>query len=477
MSQPDTLTLLPSSSSTTSSSSSSSSSTASSSSNPLKVPALFGCPCIWSHVPLYGAALPVPAAHHAAAGPASLTRRLPPDVILCIVDALFALAAPETALGYDKYWESSCLPYERAKYCPFCMLPRFAVWRDVANLASTCRALRAVVTPLLYRRDAQLNHSSALLIATKRGNAAAVGLSLAHGGRVDESDHTMPLQWTNECFRYCTQCEYQVWWREPRKLDMTALHWAAVCGRAQILGMLVAAGAGPADVNRRAPVYPVLEAGNFGSLRYVETYCDEYNASFPCDALRSVMAFRGDVDCDGASALYFLLGTGGLRAERETLAMARMLVDAGASLLTHEGAGIHALHQAAAACEGGRVVEYLVKDKETEVDVTDAVGNTALHHHLLARFRKVGVRDTKVLEMLVALGADIERRNGQGLSAMDLCLDTAVVTEDKFRVAMYLVKRGAVISEELRYRSRLGREQWIELHLAMRDRKALEAKE
>ncbi|KAF9878235.1 ankyrin repeat protein [Colletotrichum karsti] len=258
-----------------------------------KVPALFGCPCVWSHVPLYGAAKNLPLHHHASTKPGApgLTRRLSSEIVLCIVDALFDIHAKEVSLGYEKYWESSCLPYETEKFCPFCMLPRFEVWRDVANLAATCRALYELVTPVLYRRDAEQNHSSALLIAAKRGNERAVHLALENGANADEDDHTMPLQWTNECFRYCEKCEYQVWWREPRQLDLGALHWAAMCGKEKILTRLLTL---RADVNKRATVHPVLDAGNYGSLKYVEDFCDEYNANFPERSYESKISFATD---------------------------------------------------------------------------------------------------------------------------------------------------------------------------------------
>ncbi|KAF4871941.1 2-5A-dependent ribonuclease [Colletotrichum siamense] len=432
-----------------------------------KVPALFGCPCIWSHVPLYGAAKRRLPYHHAPAKPGApgLTRRLPSEIILCIVDALFDLHAKEVSLGYEKYWESSCLPYETETFCPFCMLPRFEVWRDVANLAATCRALYDLVTPVLYRKDARHNHASALLIATKKGNARAVSLALENGADVDEDDHTMPLQWTNECFRYCEKCEYQVWWREPRRLDMGALHWAAMCGREEILTQLLARGA---DANKRATVQPVLDAGNYGSLRYVEDFCDEYNASFPCESLQTNFDIRPELSTGGANPLYFLLGTSGMRAKGKTTFMARALIEAGSSLVTHQGTGLHALHQAAAS-ENVQVMEYLAAEHKVDPNVADATGNTALHHHLLSRFRSSIPKDEKILEKLISMGAYVNARNMRGSSALDLCLETATITTDKLKVAVLLCTHGATIREQdlNRYRVRLNEGQRDQLNLAM----------
>ncbi|KAF6825082.1 ankyrin repeat protein [Colletotrichum musicola] len=441
--------------------------TASSSSE--KVPALFGCPCVWSHVPLYGSAKKRQRHHHAPTEPGApgLARRLPSEIILCIVDALLELHAQEVSLGYEKYWESSCLPYEPDKFCPFCMRPRFEVWRDIANLAATCRAFYELVTPALYRHDAERNHASALLIAAKRGNGAAVRLALRHGADADEDDHTMPLQWTNECFRHCDRCEYQVWWREPRRLDMGALHWAALCGRAEILETLIAGGA---DVGKRATVNTVLDAGNYGSLRYVEDFCDEYNASFPCEALQSTMGFRPELGYEGANAMYFLLGTCGLRPGGETVAMARALIEAGSSLVTHEECGVHALHQAA-ACDNAEVLGYLLGEAKSGPDVVDAAGNTALHHHLLKRFRNTGPKDTKTLAKLIDAGADINLRNIRGLSAVDLCLETSTINDDKFRVALLLSKQGAIINDQNldRYQSKLSEAQRGQLDAALQE--------
>ncbi|KAL0934550.1 ankyrin repeat protein [Colletotrichum truncatum] len=438
-----------------------------------KVPALFGCPCIWSHVPLYGAAKQRPVYHHALAKPGApgLTRRLPSEIILCIVDALFDIHAKEVSLGYEKYWESSCLPYETDKICPFCMQPRFDVWRDVANLAATCRELYELVTPVLYRRDAQRNHASALLIAAKEGNERAVSLALEHGADADADDHTMPLQWTNECFRNCEKCEYQVWWREPRRLDLGALHWAAICGRQEILVQLLSRGA---DANKRATVHHVLDAGNYGSLRYVEDFCDEYNASFPCEALQSTMGFRPELSPTGANALYFLLGTRGFGGQDRILRMVTALVEAGSSLITHKGVALHALHQAA-AYENFQVTEYLLKGVEVDPDVVDVTGNTAVHHHLLSRFRTAGQKDERMLTTLIQNGANIDIRNTRGLSPLDLCLETATITNDKFKVAVLLARHGSTIPDHdlIRYRSRLSETQANELDLALHEARNL----
>ncbi|OLN86584.1 Tankyrase-1 [Colletotrichum chlorophyti] len=437
-----------------------------------KVPALFGCPCVWSHVPLYGAAQKKRRHHHALAKPNApgMVRRLPAEIILCIVDAIFELHAKEIALGYEKYWESSCLPYETDKMCPFCMLPRFDAWRDVANLAATCRALYSLVTPVLYRRDAELNHSSALLISAKRGNLRGVQLALENGADVNEDDHTMPLQWTNECFRYCEHCEYQVWWREPRKLDMSALHWAAMCGRKDVLKLLLQREDGAADLEKRATVQPGLDAGNFGSLRYVEDFCDEYNASFPCVALQTTMGYN-PVSSKGANALYFLLGTSRLRPRVETLVMARVLLGAGSSMMTHEAARLHALHQAA-AYDNVEMVEFLLGEMKVDPNVVDAAGNTPLHHHVDSRFRvEGGAKDTATLTLLLKHGADPNLRNVDGLSPLDLCLVTTLLGPDRLRLSVLLARNGAVLRDhELDlHSSRLTMEQRQELNSAFEE--------
>ncbi|KAJ0155856.1 Tankyrase-1 [Colletotrichum tanaceti] len=446
-----------------------------------KVPALFGCPCVWSHVPLYGDAQRRRRYHHALTKPDApgIVMRLPSEIILCIVDALFDLYAREVSLGYEKYWESSCLPYETDMMCPFCMLPRFDVWRDVANLAATCRALYELVTPVLYRRDAERNHSSALLISAKRGNLRAVRLALENGADADADDHTMPLQWTNECFRYCEHCEYQVWWREPRRLDMGALHWAALCGRLDVLELLLrhgrdgrdgGGGGGGASPDKRATVQPGLEAGNFGSLRYVEDYCDEYNTSFPCVALQTTMGYD-PISGEGANALYFLLGTSRLREPGETLAMARLLVEAGSSLLTHKSAGLHALHQAA-AYDNVEVTRFLLGETKADPDVPDAAGNTPLHHHIDSRFRVEGAaRDARTLAVLLGHGADPNRRNADGLSPLDLCLVTTLLGGDRMRLAAMLARNGATLRDRDLglHAARLTGEQRGELNAAFRE--------
>ncbi|KAI3551366.1 hypothetical protein CSPX01_01283 [Colletotrichum filicis] len=350
--------------------------------------------------------------------------------------------------------------------CPFCMLPRFDVWRDVANLAASCRALYELITPVLYRRDAEQNHSSALLISAKRGNVRALKLALENGANADADDHTMPLQWTNECFRYCEHCEYQVWWREPRRLDMSALHWAALCGREDVLEILLnhKAGVGP---NKRAVVQPGLDAGNYGSLPYVEDYCDEYNASFPCLALQTTMGYN-PVSSHGANALYFLLGTGRMRAHEKTVDMARLLVDAGSSLTTHEAAELHALHQAA-AYDNAELVQFLLCERKVDPNITDAAGNTPLHHHVDSRFRvEGGAKDTKTLSLLLKYGADPNLRNVDGLSPLDICLVTTLLGADRMKLSVLLARSGGTLRDRDLglHRSRLTDEQREELNTA-----------
>ncbi|KAK1997199.1 ankyrin [Colletotrichum falcatum] len=435
-----------------------------------KVPALFGCPCVWSHVPLYGAAQKRRPYYHALAklNSPGLVQRLPSEIILCIVDSLFDLYAKEVSLGYEKYWESSCLPYETEAMCPFCMLPRFEVWRDVANLAATCRSLYELITPVLYRRDAQQNHSSALLISAKRGNVRALKLALENGADADEDDHTMPLQWTNECFRHCEHCEYQVWWREPRRLDMSALHWAALRGQPDVLEILLRHGQG-ASPNKRASVQPGLDAGNYGSLPYVEDYCDEYNASFPCAALQTTMGYSL-VSTHGANPLYFLLGTSRLRDSGKTLELARLLVEAGSSLLTHEAAGLHALHQAA-AYDNVEVAEFLLGEMKADPNVLDAAGNTPLHHHIDCRFRvEGGVQDARTMSLLLEHGADPNARNVEGLSPLDLCLVTTLLGDERIKLSVMLAEKGATLRDQDLglHRTRLTGEQRQELNAAFR---------
>lgn len=396
-------------------------------------------------------------------------RRLPSEIILCIVDALFDLQSKEISLGYEKYWESSCLPYETDKICPFCMLPRFEVWRDVANLAATCRALYELITPVLYRQDAERNHSSALLIAAKTGNLRTLKLALDNGANADEDDHTMPLQWTNECFRYCEHCEYQVWWREPRKLDMSALHWAAICGREDVITLLLHHKAG-VNPNKRVEVQPGLDAGNYGSLRYVEDFCDEYNASFPCVALQTTMGYN-PVSSNGANTLYFLLGTSRLRAPKYTLQMARLLIKAGTSLLTHEAARLHALHQAA-AYDNAEVVEFLLREMKVDPNIADTAGNTPLHHHIDSRFRvEGGAKDTKTLKLLLDYGANPNTRNIDRLSPLDLCLVTTLLGADRMKLAVLLAKNGAILRDQDLglHRSRLTEEQQEVLNSAFQE--------
>lgn len=63
-------------------------------------------------------------------------------------------------------------------------------------LASTCRRLHSLLNPLLYRRNAQEQYSSALIWAAENGRVDTVSHCLSHGANINTA---LPL---NEESRY-----------------------------------------------------------------------------------------------------------------------------------------------------------------------------------------------------------------------------------------------------------------------------------
>lgn len=63
--------------------------------------------------------------------------------------------------------------------------------RALSALASTCRRLHSLLNPLLYRRNAQEQHSSALIWAAENGRVDTVNLCLSHGADINTA---LPLK-------------------------------------------------------------------------------------------------------------------------------------------------------------------------------------------------------------------------------------------------------------------------------------------
>ncbi|KAF9878789.1 hypothetical protein CkaCkLH20_03689 [Colletotrichum karsti] len=286
-------------------------------------------------------------------------QNLPADLVLSIVDAIFNEYAEDIDLGYDED-EFYCEEWEIDEFV------RFQVWKDVANLARACKGFYALITPVLYLRDLQWNHASALLLSAKNGSVAGVLKSLECGADVDQQDHTTLYEYSEEVDQdYNDDTGYWTRWYESGRMGVdifvTALHWAAIYRHPQVVETLLHRGA---DVN--------LEM-DFGNRQSDEPPYEHFDRSlFICRSLSEHVAtpgtvFRGSIPrgqdmlleyelgsllSKGGNALYCAL----LNSKRypfpnedysrSCLPNAKLLVDAGSSLITYSTIGLHALHQA-----------------------------------------------------------------------------------------------------------------------------------
>ena len=305
----------------------------------------------------------------------SLTR-LPRDILLCIVDAILEK-------NYDPPVKWSWDPDEEPE-------PRFnplQTFRDALSLAATCKTLYTDLTGGIYRKDVQHNGSAALLRSAITGNVAGIVRSLDAGADIHIGDATQGLvvcKSTRE--RSATgrvkKIPNRTWYPWDMSDQVTALHWAAYHGHSDVVTQLLERGA---DINRRVRLdsRPKLEIIYFNDPEQA-TYL--YPADFCCDLVKrnisSGGAFLQSVDKavaiwtleHGASPLYFAI-TGG------DLGTSRLLIEKGASLDTHLGTRVHALHQAVANCDVN-LVEFLLSINQVASRINtiqDGRRGSALH--------------------------------------------------------------------------------------------------
>ncbi|KAM5342823.1 hypothetical protein ACJ41O_013789 [Fusarium nematophilum] len=392
--------------------------------------------------------------------------KLPPDIVILIIDHLF-LDFVEDCRPWD-------FDYGEYDWSPWHLSPHHSeVWKDIAHLARTCRRLYNVVTPSLYWLDVHYNCASSLLISAKKNFPSAVLKALEAGADIDAVDMTQqPLPLTNPRCTWWSLIEDERWHHEP--VGLAALHWACRLGHEEVVKLLVERGATLNNLVQTADGGKVASVGNFrcGSILYLFGLINN-------GCVREHEVNVGIFLQCSANALYFALLESHTEPERATgaarTAIAKQLVQAGSPLITHTGVGLHAIHQACADWNI-EMVRWLLDEAGVDVNTTDSMDNTPLHHVGLCYNFPATSDPGPVIRLLLQRGANINARNVAGRSALSLSLHFMRVgywndggendehSKETYRVAIALIKAGARlpkgISKKYKERPEAEREQF-----------------
>ncbi|ORY61479.1 ankyrin repeat-containing domain protein [Pseudomassariella vexata] len=393
---------------------------------------------------------------------------LPPEILLLIVESIFNNHQQIPTPGHDEETKSPTIP-NTARWLPSYQP---GVWRDTAYLAATCQGFYKLINPILYRMDTQYNHCSALILSARRGNRSAVLKSLASGADPNSRDVTLPL--VKEQVGSGSDGGQQ--FTGTPSMYMTALHWSALLGHSHIVTVLLQSGA---CIDARSNSGGMSLGGNYSlsECRTIATAKPWFepsawgaNALFDAlsgDAWASTVGanFKQDVDQESA-----------IRSRRR---VAKLLVQAGASLITHTEAQLHAIHQAVAY--GDLEMTKFFLDMNVDPNVRDHRGNTPLHHLASSTTNITATNPAlqtpisctvrsnvaAIIQLLLQRGADINAPNRRGSTPFQYCLSKpGALSVD---VAICLARIGAKVQGHLGqyHRSRMTKDQLRELEEAI----------
>ncbi|KAH7198554.1 ankyrin repeat-containing domain protein [Fusarium flagelliforme] len=334
----------------------------------------------------------------------SLTE-LPRDVLLCIVDAMLEMKNDRC---HPMKW--SWDPDEE----PEPMFNPLQAYQDALSLAATCKGLYACLTKGIYHKDVRHNRSAALLRSTIKGSVAGVVRSLDAGADIHMGDTTqgfvVRVRGSNYGFPAtgrAKEISIRTWCPWDLSDQFTALHWAAYYGHIDVVTLLLDRGA---DIDHRVRVDAGLK---LDIRRYIDQ--DQVAYSYPtnicCYLVRQNVSaghklLRG-VDRavavraleHGANPLYFAIEGGDLRT-------VILLIERGASLDTHIGTRIHALHQAVSYCDLS-LVDILLSISgvaSTINTIRDGCQAGALHSLDYAREGEDVHTNCQIIKLLVSHG-------------------------------------------------------------------------
>lgn len=358
---------------------------------------------------------------------------LPEKIILQIFDSVFERYDAELRAGYNE----DEVVYEPHFEVTEVRFHRFDVWRDIAHLASTCKRLNEMITPILYTEDIERNTSSCLLLSAKTRNLPGIQQSLLYGADVN----------TEDCTEFHLEDgDYHCVTRVPVLVGLTSLHWSAYCRHSAALQLLLDHGA---DVSLETSI-----ATSWGDRHFVTRPLENFFRKFDEESfdipLGARYLLRNEIEA-GANALYFALmevkdsPCSDNRYEAR-LATTKLLIGAGASLTTHRGIDLHALHQACSNWDL-ETARLLLENKLVKHDVRDALGNTPLHYLVMESPTPVGHTDpVPLIQLLEKHGADANARNAAGYSPLQCIKDKS--NPCFASIAIALLDMGAHVSPD-----------------------------
>lgn len=291
-----------------------------------------------------------------------------------------------------------------------------------ATHAWLARGANPDATPPPGARDQR----SALTLAAESQDTRVLRVLIGRGAHVNQAHAGLtPLLAATRC---CTQGRPETVTTlvangaDPALADAdgnTALHHAALCAEATVAAILVDAQA-PLEARNRNQATPLAVAAasaNWPLLRFLVEHGAQPDPALPAAAgiadddpegvriLLKHKAHPDAVDALGRSAL--------LHAAREDhAAIARLLLEAGADAALADRYGTTPLMEAARA--GATEVVNLLAERHPDVHAVDQHGRSALI--LACQSPRV---NPNCLRALLALGADPQRKGGDGRSAID----------------------------------------------------------
>ena len=220
---------------------------------------------------------------------------------------------------------------------------------------------------------------------------------------------------------------------------LTALHYGAMSGYGSVVALLTGHGA---DVNAtspdgRAALHHAVFQGNKEIAEVLVAHGADLNIK----------------DKKGKTPLSLAI-----EADRQDIAL--LLIDAGADINVKEKDGETLLHRAAVLgkCE----VAKALLDRGIDVNVVYSRGWTPLHRAV----RSLTLKDSHVemVKLLVAHGAAIDRKNGNGSTPLNIATESIMISSrgepPLYRVVKFLISEGA----DIHTKSKHG---WPALHWAV----------